>query len=315
MELSYPDFPTAYADMLFKFKVYAGEEETRNGKALVMPEPLLLHITNPLRRVIADANRNANPFFHVMETVWMFAGKWDPRWLFRFNKRMEEFSDEGPAGSMVINGAYGYRWFRHWGDQVSRVVNLLRRDPTSRQAVIAMWDPHLDLDTKFKDRPCNTHIYFRAREEHLEMTICNRSNDFIWGMMGANCVHLTYLHELIARALGLKVGMYSVMTNNLHFYLGVYPNEKDIWKSTDIVDSVYPRNTFPILSSGEDYGKVLSDCRLFVDGLFSQLRTEWLRHVAHPMWDVYVNREHGRADDIAADDWREASKRWLQRNR
>ena len=315
MELRYPCFPQAYADLVYLISTYGVVEQTRNGPAFVMEEPVLLHISNPRKRVIADSVRNANPFFHVMETVWMLAGAHDPRWLEPFNKRIMEYADGGALGTPVINGAYGYRWLRHWKNQIADVIRILTEDPTSRQAVLAMWDPHLDLRTVAKDRPCNTHIYFRVREGCLEMTVCNRSNDLVWGMMGANAVHMSYLHEFIATAIGQKLGGYSVITNNLHFYTELYPNGKEILARGDVFETIYPRSTFPILSPGEDWSRFLLECKMFLDSKWEAITCQWLRHVAFPMYEAYKLRQNGRVDDIAADDWREACKRWLARNR
>ena len=322
MEFKYIDFPSAYGDMLFRFKVFGEKQDTRNGPALVFPSPVLLTIYQPTQRVISDPNRNANPFFHVMETVWMLAGRMNPQWLYRFNKRMAEFADRGPLDSPVIWGAYGYRWLTHWGDQVSKVIDILKKDPNSRQAVLTMWDPHLDLGTNHKDRPCNTHIYFRKEGPSLTMTVCNRSNDFVWGMMGANAVHLTYLHETIATSVGMSVGTYRVFTNNLHFYTELYPNTDQIWESADMTYSVYDRGVFdeappcrpePILAPNETFRQLSQDCRCFLRGAFEMINNKWLLSTALPMYLVYT--ENASPETIKAEDWKEASKQWLQRNR
>ena len=39
---------------------------------------------------------------------------------------------------------------------------------------------------KSKDVPCNTHAYFAINAEgSLDLTVCNRSNDLVWGCLGA----------------------------------------------------------------------------------------------------------------------------------
>lgn len=92
-----------------------------------------------------------------------------------------------------------------------------------------------------KDVCCNTNIYFMGRpiphplgagvlaedaaayghapQFSLEMTVCNRSNDLVWGMLGANVVHMSFLQEYMAAQLGWSVGKYHQITNNLHAYL------------------------------------------------------------------------------------------------
>lgn len=77
---------------------------------------------------------------------------------------------------------------------------------------------------------CNTAVYFTIREEqYLDMTVTNRSNDLVLGLMGANLVHFTILQEYMARSLGIKVGLWYQFTNNLHVYLtangGFHPDK------------------------------------------------------------------------------------------
>ncbi len=100
-----------------------------------------------------------------------------------------------------------------------QVVAMLRADPKTRRAVIAMWDPCEDLNVNKKDLPCNTTIYFDATRGALDMTVCNRSNDAIYGAYGANAVHMSFLHEVVAGCAGLKIGTYYQVSNNLHIYL------------------------------------------------------------------------------------------------
>jgi hypothetical protein len=111
-------------------------------------------------------------------------------------------------------------------------VRVLGKDPQNRQAVIAMWDPTVphpegggaqDLTGSWRDRPCNTHIYLRVRMDRvnrvLDMTVCCRSNDIIWGAYGANAVHFSVLQEYLAVRLGVQVGRMYQVSNNYHAYL------------------------------------------------------------------------------------------------
>ena len=204
-----------FQDLLYKVRAEGNLQETRNGKAYSMKTPTLFSMRYPDERVLFHPERKANPYFHVMETVWMFAGSKDVEWLQQFNKGIARYADSDGT----INGAYGHRWLHHFGvDQIRNAINELNRDPDTRQAVIVMYDPSTDYLPHYNDRPCNTNIYFRKREDRLDMTICNRSNDIVWGACGANAVHMSYLHELVAASTNLRQGTYYVMSNNLHIY-------------------------------------------------------------------------------------------------
>jgi thymidylate synthase len=80
----------------------------------------------------------------------MLAGSKDLKWIAHFNRNMESFSDNGKT----INGAYGYRWRLYFGkDQLRQVVDMLRKNPADRRAVITMWDATYDLNSPSKDVP------------------------------------------------------------------------------------------------------------------------------------------------------------------
>ena len=47
-------------------------QESRNGKVRVMDGPTMVKFRLPGERVLFDAERNANPFFHLFEALSMF---------------------------------------------------------------------------------------------------------------------------------------------------------------------------------------------------------------------------------------------------
>lgn len=250
----------------------------------------MLTYTSPLQRVLFHPVRDANPFFHVLEALWMLAGQNKVQPLSYFVKRMEEFSDEdltkgeipyrGRASTTTdftggyMWGAYGYRW-RNWFkyDQIEECISILRHDRITRRVVLEMWSPQdlhrVETHPECKDVPCNLLVMFSPRpaadgeavgfhvgqepspreEERLvpvqgcqdsvemvrriidvdeiagetglailDMTVVNRSNDTLWGALGSNYVHFSFLHEYIANSVGMAVGHYHQITNNLHVY-------------------------------------------------------------------------------------------------
>ena len=188
--------------------------DSRNGEVRAAPGATLVKFRQPWERVLFNPERDANPIFHLLEAVWMLAGRNDVDFVTRFNSNMANFSDDGKT----FNAAYGHRWRHHFGfDQLETVVDMLRADPNDRRAIITMWDP-ADLLKDTKDVACNLQILPRVVEDTLEFTTTNRSNDLIWGLCGANAVHLSFLQEWMAGALGLKVGHWNHLSNNLHIY-------------------------------------------------------------------------------------------------
>ena len=290
-------------------------ENSRNGMVKSVDRPTLWTITSPTERVLFCPERKCNPYLHVMETVWMFAGCKDVEFLLPFSRQMGQYADDDGT----INGAYGHRWRRHWDrDQIVWAINHLQEDPESRQCVIAMYDPKKDWVSHWKDRPCNTHIYLRVVNGRLDMTVCNRSNDAIWGMTGANAVHMTYLQELIAAGLKRPVGRYHVMTNNLHIYQHHWPMLDNPLTWDHYLDGIKP---YPLLGKDEtSVWEFLNECEHFVEfGPDGAYKTKWIKHVVVPMYEHYMcrlNRDYHSYDveENLADDWRLAEVLWRSWN-
>lgn len=227
-------------------------EETRAGRALVAPGPVTTVYAKPRERVLLSPIRDANPFFHLAEALWMIAGRRDAAFLDNF---IPDFGKRFAEEDGNIHGAYGYRWRHQFNqpgtdgsralDQLTALVKELRGNPSSRQAVLTMWDPTTDLGVEgLKDRPCNTHVYFRVQDLSpyrdppvtdqnsaeieaaivaggyavLNMTVLCRSNDAIMGAYGANAVHFSVLQEYLASKIGVRVGTYYQVSNNFHAY-------------------------------------------------------------------------------------------------
>lgn len=195
--------------------------ESRNGPTLELPAPVCTVYSNPEERVLLSACRDANPFFHLMESLWILAGRSDVKFLTEFNKRMADYSDDGvvfnaPYGQRIRSNFEGHHY--HKLDQLATVIDILKKDPNSRQAVCQIWDVR-DLDKQTKDKACNMSIVFRVRGDRLDMTVYNRSNDMIWGAYGANVVQFSMIQEYVAANIGKKIGTYYQISNSFHVYL------------------------------------------------------------------------------------------------
>lgn len=319
--------------------------QSRNGPVLVGPWPVLTTYTHPTHRVLSSPLRNANPFFHVMEALWMLAGRNDLSWPRTFNEKFKEFSDDGST----LHGAYGHRWRRHFGvDQLVSITQILRKSPEDRRCVLSMWDPVVDLGRSGNDFPCNTHAYFDLRDGALNLTVCCRSNDIWWGCYGANAVHFSFLLEYMAASVGAPIGVYRQLSNNFHLYpdiVGIDGNRHNdlrydqLWAEIRESDfytkptGVYSRVVESKLRLEPLVGLELNapDTRMqtfdaelewFMED--ADLERDYLNPffplVAQPMfraWVCYKNKFHEEAfkhaHAIAAGDWALACIQWLER--
>lgn len=310
--------PRAYKYILERLKILGVEENSRNGPVLSFDKPVVLTIHNPLERVLSCPVRDANPFFHVLEFVWMMAGRNDADFVGALVKRMYEYAE--PDG--YFHGAYGHRWRHHFGfDQISKAISKLAVNPQDRRVVIGMWDPTVDLPTSMKDHPCNTQILPRIVNGKLDFMVTNRSNDIIWGMMGANAVHMTLLHQLMADAIKVGVGSYRVMSTNAHVYANL-PKLEEMMDSkiTDLYEDGYKPCT-KILPATESYASFVAACEKFCNEPGPNSGSSWVDSVAYPMYNAYMCRgTPEKALSILqlqcrAEDWWVAGSEWITRHR
>lgn len=322
MELKVRNVNQAFATAFWRIREYRNEiEQTRNGPVIAFPEPVMTTYTDPAERVLFHAGRDANPIFHLMESIWIIAGRRDVAFLDNFNSKLKQYSDSGKT----YNAAYGYRLREHFqNDQLLDVIKLLRRDPATRQAVLQIWCPD-DLVKKTKDKACNTQVLFDCRGGRLNMTVFNRSNDLWWGAYGANAVHFSFLQEFVASSVNLRVGEYRQVSNNLHLYTELYDAKKYLDVPPDYYDfdqyALGQVRPHPIMLN-DDYRGFMADCEKFCNNPFNQFAKyshPWFTQVALPMAMVSKARRTGENDgmnwagQVRASDWRRAVGEWIQR--
>lgn len=357
------------------------ETSSRNGPVLQIPEPVIITYLKPVQRVLFNINRDANPFFHLYEALWMLAGRNDAAPPAYYASNMRNYSDDG----ITLNGAYGYRWrnsvvcidqvrcqelqfpdhARHpvstiWEvDQLQVLIDQLKQKPDSRRAVLQMWnveDDLLRIDSS-RDVCCNLSACFSIRQEtlvdarpqdtasgllpivarYLDMTVFNRSNDLIWGTLGANAVHFSVLQEYLAACLGVGVGVYHQISNNQHVY-------KNNWKPEHWLDGLnvkkrtmfsppilnYSKDvhvTVPLVQSQEQFDK---EVPAFVEQHLAfepqngkdMWQEPFLMDVAKPMchtFHMHKQRDYSAALEwisrIKSDDWRLAALNWINKRR
>lgn len=309
-------------------------EDSRNGKVLVAEDPVITVYERPQERVLFSPTRDANPFFHLMEALWMLAGRNDVAFPVQFNKRFAEYSDD----TVTIHGAYGFRWREFFGiDQLAFLIDELKTNPKTRRAVLGMWSPYADLAPLVdddgnpfagglgsKDVPCNTHVYFDVRGGKLNMTVCCRSNDAIWGAYGANVVHFSMLQEYIANKVGVPLGVYRQFSNNFHAYTDIYNEEAlaAIAKEAGETNYYNSQNT-PIIPMGADHELWDEALHAFIDDvpLPLDLAPAFFTQVAVPMraaWYARKSKDESAAfkliNDMPDCDWKIAAAAWMLRH-
>ncbi len=215
----------ALPKMLQHLEKKGERNSSRAGEVIVAPTPVTTVYRKPMERVLFSPIRDANPFFHLIEALWMLAGRRDVATLAHYVRRMSKFSDDG----ISFHGAYGYRWHRKWVfNQLEIAIELLKQQPKSRRAVIQIWDCETDLHSheQIKDIPCNLIVTPWIDGNVLDMTVFCRSNDAIWGAAGANAVQFSILQEYLATKIGVNIGSLYQISNNFHAYSEIFEELK-----------------------------------------------------------------------------------------
>jgi hypothetical protein len=248
----------------------------------------------------------------------MIAGRNDVEFVARYSPGMRKYSTDGE----VLSGAYGHRILNHFKkDQFRVVIERLKKFPDDRRCVIQLWDSKKDLrvDNDELDRPCNTSMFFLIRDGKLDLTVTNRSNDMIFGAYGANAVHFAFFQEYVAAAVGVGVGNYYQISNNLHVYTDstIWNKVRDINTIDDLYSSGRVVGSRQLVTNARSF---LKECQEVCDGSDGPFKNTFLNEVVVPVREVhrlYKDEDLAGAlahcQNIFALDWRIACSEWIDR--
>ena len=115
--------------------------------------------------------------------------------------------------------AYTYNELLWNNDQLTKVMNRLKKDPDSRQLWISLWNPDKDPDFLggVSRVPCSLGYGFQVREGKLNMHYVMRSCDFATHF--CNDVYLAIkLLEWVSNMTGFPVGNFTHTMFSVHVY-------------------------------------------------------------------------------------------------
>ena len=119
-------------------------------------------------------------------------------WVYTYHNRMAAMKDD--KGNVI--------------DQIQFVIDDLKRNPSSRRAVILIRNFE---DVSSDDPACLQHIQYFIRDGKLECKVLFRSNDACKASF-MNMFALIMLQKRIADALGIPIGTYTHRANSYHCY-------------------------------------------------------------------------------------------------
>ena len=173
-------------------------------------QPLNNHIYNKGSIV----PRNWNPEYAEAEWQWYLTG--DPR----ISTLGEIYGKIPPIWKRMadengqVNSNYGYQWER--ARQLENVVEMLIKNPSTRQACISIYDGK-EISDYASDTPCTYAVQFTILDNRLNMCVTMRSNDLWFGFCNDQYC-FSKLQQLVSERLKLKTGTYYHFVHNLHLY-------------------------------------------------------------------------------------------------
>ena len=130
--------------------------------------------------------------------------------------------DEWADAEGNLGPVYGAQW-RSWPtpdgqhiDQISRVVEDIRRSPDSRRLIVSAWNvgelPHMALP------PCHALFQFYVAEDRLSCQLYQRSADIFLGVP-FNIASYALLTHMVAQQTDLEPGEFIWTGGDCHLYL------------------------------------------------------------------------------------------------
>ena len=166
----------------------------------------------------------------------------------------------------VAPGSYTYgnrmhRWDGEF-DQIEAAVSLLRENPATRQAYIAISVPDYDLLGNTQP-PCMVGIHFLQDDNTLAALATFRSHDIFQAGL-SNAFGIVYLLRSVAEKVGMQQGSVSITSHSAHIYF------RDIDDASQLTNCVWGNKSIELTEKDMDprgafivrvhNGKIVLDC-------------------------------------------------------
>ena len=164
----------------------------------------------------------------IYELLWFLKGDTNIKYLNENGVRIwNEWADEnGDLGPV-----YGFQW-RNWNgdniDQITELIDNLKKNPNSRRMLVSAWNPSVLPDTSisFKDNvsqgkaalpPCHAFFQFYVNDGKLSCQLYQRSADIFLGVP-FNIASYSLFTLMIAQVCGYKPGDFIHTFGDAHIY-------------------------------------------------------------------------------------------------
>lgn len=154
----------------------------------------------------------------IYELLWFIAGDTNIKYL---KDHGVSIWDEWADANGDLGPVYGHQW-RSWPaeggqtiDQLSNVIDQIRRNPDSRRLMVTAWNP-AEVD-KMALPPCHSMFQFYVAEGKLSCQLYQRSGDVFLGVP-FNIASYALLTMMVAQVCGLTPGTFVHTLGDAHIY-------------------------------------------------------------------------------------------------
>ena len=269
--INIPDGVNGYVDLVQHVLKYGKEVAPRGMKTREI-EDAIIRIDDVYNTLPLGVGRGTVPGIGAVEACQLIAGASTPKLVIAIGPQFANYTEDNG----LFHGAYGIRT----QSQYAPVVERLKADPDTRQAVVTIWNPELDLLANKRDYPCTILHQFRIRNNKLNMSVYMRSND-VWLGAAYDFFQFTRVQLAIASILGIEPGTYHHHVGSLHIYEQHYDSAENLKHTYE------PYEKIPAMV-GNSWGEV-SDFAM--DALTAAIHHEeqLLLYSLHPFEQWYAN--------------------------
>tara|TARA_R110002012_G_scaffold5387_1_gene24570 strand:+ start:1029 stop:1826 length:798 start_codon:yes stop_codon:yes gene_type:complete len=162
-----------YSELLQRASVQPLQFNARTGQGVrCIPGGEILKVDLLSGKLPIPLNRKYRPYVAASECAWILQGDESTEWISKHCSIWNKFAENNQ-----IKKSYGHRI----KFQIQKVIQQLKDDPTTRRAVINLWDKNYDHNTS-KNAPCPTQMAINFDGNFLNMQIFMRSSDLFVGL-------------------------------------------------------------------------------------------------------------------------------------
>ncbi|MFH1505775.1 MAG: thymidylate synthase [archaeon] len=162
--------------------------------------------------VIEDPSKDSKKPVEIMNSF--------DKWVYPSLEEIEQIIFTKQPSATYGHSTYGPRIF-NFGKVLNQIDNfaipLLKDNPTSRRALVCVYNPLEDSNITSKEVISLTHVYFKVQGGKLHTTFFIRSNDCFMGWP----VNLFQMHALqcyVADNLGMPTGSLTTISASAHIF-------------------------------------------------------------------------------------------------